>query len=323
MKAIGVREITDDFDSVEDLELPVPSVGADELLVEVHSVGLNATDYRTFASMSTMEENVSFIGVELPFVGGYDFSGVVVDKGPGADCFSVGDEVYGRIPSGGAAAEYVSVYQHYVAPKPESLGHGQAATIPIPIQTAHWFLVEKGHLQAGQYLLVLGGGGSVGSVAVMLAKELGAKVAATGFAKHAERIAEAGADVFIDVDRDGWDKLGGKVDMLLDTFGDNSAGRGALPDAISNVRDGGTVLAMTMTEMPDPPITDNQTLQWVLFSGARPGDEALLLANRLVEKGVYHPGYADEVGFSAREMCDAVTDIWEHRKNGRMVMKVK
>ena len=149
-------------------------------------MGLDATDCRTFASMSTMEENVSSIGVELPFVGGYDFSGVVVDKGPEADCFSIGDEAYGRVPSGGAAAEYVSVYQHYVASKPKSLSYGQAATIPIPIQTAHWFLVEKGHLQAGQYLLVLGGGGSVGSVSVMLAKEPGAKAAATGLAKHAE-----------------------------------------------------------------------------------------------------------------------------------------
>lgn len=311
MKAIGVRKATDRIRDMEELDVPVKPAGNTELLVEVHSVGLNPADYRTFTSLSTM-------GLELPFVGGYDFSGVVADMGAGVRGYHLGQAVYGKIPSGGAAAEYVTVDQKYIAPRPESLSHSQAAVIPIPIQTAYWFLVRKGHLQAGQSVLILGGGGGVGSVAIMLAKELGAKVAATGFAKHIPLMKAAGADIVIDVGKGEWDLLDEKVDLLLDTVG-----MSALPEAISHVRDGGTVLAMTLPAMPDPPITDNRTLHWVLFSGAKPDGEVLLLANRLVEKGVYKPSFEREVDFSAAGMIDGLSSIWEHRKKGRIVMKVK
>ena len=163
-------------DAVRIAEIPVPDVGATDLLVRVHAASVNPVDIKTRdGKLRTL------LKYRFPLVLGNDLSGVVVGVGPGVTRFKVGDAVYSRVDVNrlGAFAELAAVREGAAALKPTNVSFEEAASLPLVALTAWQALVEIGRLGAGQRVLIHAGSGGVGSVAIQLARHLGATVFTT------------------------------------------------------------------------------------------------------------------------------------------------
>jgi len=152
----------------------------------------------------------------LPVIPGRDVAGVVEELGPGATKFKKGDAVYAYSRNGGFA-EYVAVAEKDAAPKPASLTFVEAAGVPVGGGTAWRALVDTAHVAPGQTVLVQGGSGGVGGLAVQIAKARGAKVLATASTANQDLLKELGADVAIDYTKQKLEDVAKNVDVVLET----------------------------------------------------------------------------------------------------------
>jgi NADPH:quinone reductase-like Zn-dependent oxidoreductase len=215
--------------------LPRPAAGPGELLLRVHAAGVNPVDAPVIAG-----ETRGFIDVALPHVPGYDVSGVVEAAGEGVAGFAPGDEVFAmlHLTRGGAWATHARVRVDEAARKPALLSHPQAAALPLVALTA-WQAFETARLVAGQTVLIHGGAGGVGSVAVQIAKARGARVIATASAAHLEFVRSLGADVVVDYRNERFEDSAIGVDMVLDPIGGDTQTR-----SLGVLKDGGTLVSL-------------------------------------------------------------------------------
>lgn len=188
MHAAVVKSANGDF-IIEALGRPEPAPG--ELLVRIKASGVNPLDAKVRAGGSGHARH------PFPAVFGIDMAGTVVAVGDGVTRFAVGDDVFGMTGGvggiQGSLADYAAVDARLVAHKPANLSHREAAALPLITITAWEGLVDRAGVAAGQRVLVQGGAGGVGHIAVQLALANGAEVFATGRAAHGETIARLGA----------------------------------------------------------------------------------------------------------------------------------
>lgn len=240
MKAFVLQEYGSALRAVE---MPEPVLGDGEVLVRMLAAGVNHGDERLRSG-----EFKQVFPFTLPMVMGSEFSGEVVATGPNVSALRPGMQVFAFPDQArmGAFAEFIAVHQDHLAVTPESVDALQAASLPVVGLTAWQGLVEMGNLRAGQTVLIHGGSGGVGSVAIQLAKHLGARVATTVSAANATFVRELGADIVIDYrTEDFTDKLS-DVDLVLDTQGGQTLNR-----SLGAVRPGGTVIGITGPPDPD------------------------------------------------------------------------
>ncbi|MEV8414368.1 zinc-binding dehydrogenase [Streptomyces niveus] len=264
-------------------ELPRPTPGPGQLLVRVEATSVNPLDLQTRRGDYRDE-------VALPAVIGNDVSGVVVGNGPGADDFRPGDEVWYLAPvftGQGTYAEFHVVDQSVVARKPAGLSHVEAAGLALVGMTAWEGLVERAGLRVGERVLVHGGAGGVGSVAVQLASALGAEVVTTARARDHEFVTGLGADHVIDFSAGDYvpqvRALGG-VDVVLDTVGGDTLSRS--PEFLA---DRGRVVSIVDIADPQNLLAAwgvNATYHFVFVS---PGRAKLDALGRLVDQGKLRP----------------------------------
>lgn len=175
---------------------PKPAIFEGKLLIETYAAGVNPVDWAIREGYMKMMAPLTF-----PATIGGDFSGVVVDVGNGVLGFKKGDEVYGYAPvvggGSGSFAEYVLVDANKTAKKPKSIDLLKAGALPLVGISAWDVLVNKMKLAKGQKILIHGGAGGIGSIAIQLAKHLGAHVAATAGPEAKEFVKSLGADEFI------------------------------------------------------------------------------------------------------------------------------
>ncbi|MBX3620925.1 MAG: zinc-dependent alcohol dehydrogenase family protein [Rhizobacter sp.] len=188
MRALLLQEAGGRF---HDTHIARPTPARGEVLVRIHASGVNPLDSKIRAGAAAHARH------PLPAVLGMDMAGVVEATGPGVEAFRAGDQVYG-LTGGvgglqGSLAEYAAVDADLLAHKPAQLSMREAAALPLIVITAWEGLVDRARTRAGQKVLVHGGAGGVGHVAVQIAKALGAKVYATGHAQQAEVIRGYGA----------------------------------------------------------------------------------------------------------------------------------
>ncbi|MEU4891660.1 NADP-dependent oxidoreductase [Streptomyces sp. NPDC044780] len=191
---------------------PLPT----EVLVRVHAAGINPVDWKTRAGQG-------MAGLQtLPLILGWDVSGVVEEVGFGVTTLAPGDEVYAMPwfprPAGGYA-EFVTAPSRQFARKPASIGHTEAAALPLAALTAWQALVDTAEVEAGQRVLVHAAAGGVGHLAVQLAKHLGAEVIATAREPRHAWLGELGADETIDYTRQRFEDVTGEVDVVIDLIG--------------------------------------------------------------------------------------------------------
>lgn len=197
-------------------EVPEPTIGPRDLLVDVHASSVNPIDVKIRSGGQR-----ALIHYTLPWTLGLDFSGVVKAVGSRVTRFGVGDEVYGspthRRP--GCYAERLAVDERDAARKPTNLSHHEAATIPLVGLTAWGALVVQSRLRAGQKVLIHAGSGGVGTFAIQLAKDLGAHVATTCSARNVELVKSLGADEVIDYGETKFEDVLRDYDVVLDAIG--------------------------------------------------------------------------------------------------------
>jgi NADPH:quinone reductase-like Zn-dependent oxidoreductase len=197
-------------------ELSQPEPGEGELLIRVRAVGVTPTELNwyptTHAKDGTPREGA---------VPGHEFSGVVAALGKNTKGFEVGQDIYGMSDwfANGAIAEFCVTQPQSIAPKPLTLSHEAAATVPIGALTAWQGLFERAKMQSGERVLVQGGSGAVGLFAVQLAHHHGAHVIATASQKNLQLVAELGAEEVIDYKASRLEDRSGKVDVVFDTVG--------------------------------------------------------------------------------------------------------
>ncbi|WOH19776.1 NADP-dependent oxidoreductase [Paenarthrobacter sp. GOM3] len=197
-------------------EIPEPVLGERDVLVQVHAAGLNQLDEKV-----RLGEFKQLLPHDLPLVLGHDVAGVVLQVGAKVTAFQPGDEVFARTGDHriGTFAERIAVAEEDLAIKPATISMEEAGSLPLVALTAWQALVERGNVGPGQKVLIHAGAGGVGSIAIQLAKYLGATVATTVSAGNKDFVRDLGADVVIDYRSEDFADVLQGYDLVLDSLG--------------------------------------------------------------------------------------------------------
>ncbi|MFE2449620.1 NADP-dependent oxidoreductase [Streptomyces sp. NPDC059426] len=235
MQAITVQDRDAGVSGLTLSELPHPRAAENDVIVEVHAAGFTPGELDwpgTWTDRAGRDRT--------PSVPGHELSGVVTELGYGTTGLAVGQRVFGVTDwaRNGSLAQYTAVEARNLAPLPADVDHLTAAALPISGLTAWQALFDHAHLTTGQSVLIHGAAGGVGSIAVQLAREVGARVIGTGRAGDRDTALALGADAFVDLQAEGLAGLG-EVDVVLDVIGGE-----ILERSTALVRPGGTLVTI-------------------------------------------------------------------------------
>lgn len=259
MKAFALTRYGKQNNNVSAVERPIPSLRDDDVLVKIHAASVNPLDLKIRNG-----ELKPPLPYKLPVVLGNDMAGVVVKTGPRVQRFAPGDAVYAK-PSEdriGTFAEYLAVTENDVAKKPNQLDMNEAAALPLVGLAAWQALVDKAQLRPGQKVLIHAGSGGLGSIAIQLAKHLGAIVATTTGTKNVEWVKALGADMVIDYKTQDFARIVRDYDVVLDTQGGRT-----LEESLRVVKPGGKVISVAGP--PDPDFAREFGANWLLVQAIR------------------------------------------------------
>lgn len=202
--------------AVHEADVAEPIVGERDVLVRVQAAGLNQLDEKIRAG-----EFKAILPYRLPLILGHDVAGTVIRVGARVSGFRPGDEVYARPRDHriGAFAERIAIDERDVALKPTSIAMDEAGSLPLVALTAWQALVEIADVRPGQKVLIHAGAGGVGSIAIQLAKHLGAEVATTASAANADFVRLLGADRVVDYRTEDFEEVLSGYDVVLDSLG--------------------------------------------------------------------------------------------------------
>jgi NADPH:quinone reductase-like Zn-dependent oxidoreductase len=281
-----------------------------EVLVRVKGAGVNPVDAYTLQGKGYMR------ALSLPHIPGWDVAGVVESVGYGVNRFKVGDEVYGMpwFPrEAGAYAEYVTAPARHLALKPKKLTFVQAGALPLAGLTAWQMLVEVAKVQPDMRVLINGGAGGVGHLAIQIAKALGAYVIATGRSEKHEFIKSFGADEIIDYMKTPVPDMVKDVDVVIELIGGQ-----VCIDMLKTLRPGGILVSAQSAWAPtlqDDAAKLGVRASWYLVEPDYAGLEAL---NDLVEAGKLRVHVDSTVALEQVGMIHAA--ILERRTMGKIVL---
>ncbi|MFD6314912.1 NADP-dependent oxidoreductase [Streptomyces sp. JHA19] len=235
MQAITVQDRDADVDGLTLSEVAHPHAAENDVIVEVHAAGFTPGELdwpSTWTDRAGRDR--------APSVPGHELSGVVTELGYGTTGLTVGQRVFGLTDwaRNGTLAQYTAVEARNLAPLPADVDHVTAAALPISGLTAYQALFDHAHLTVGQTVLIHGAAGGVGSLAVQLAREAGARVIGTGRAADRQTAHDLGADEFVDLGAEKLEEVG-EVDVVLDVIGGEILERSA-----AVVRPGGTLVTI-------------------------------------------------------------------------------
>ncbi|MBX8474088.1 NADP-dependent oxidoreductase [Pseudomonas cichorii] len=315
-------------------ELPDPQVGPNDVLVQVHATSVNLLD-----SKIRKGEFKLILPYSFPLVLGNDLAGVVVRTGAGVRHFKPGDEVYARPPQEriGTFAELICVKEDSLALKPKNISMEEAASIPLVALTAWQVLVETARVKKGQKVLIHAGSGGVGTIAIQLAKHLGAFVATTTSTSNAQWVKELGADVVIDYKQQSFESELHDYDVVL-----NSLGADVLDKSLKVLKPGGQLISISGP--PTPLFADEQKLSWGLkqimrllsygirrkarqfdvsyaFVFMQANGAQLREISTLIESGAIKP--VIDRSFPFESAAEALSYVEQGRSKGKVVIKVR
>lgn len=291
---------------------PKPTVASGQVLVEVHAASLNPFDYKLRTGYMQ-----KMIPLKFPFTIGGDFSGVVVELGPNVSGFKIGDEVYGQAlvlnGGSGAIAEFAASNVANAAHKPKSVDHIKAASLPLVGASAIQALEEHIKLKSGQKILIHGGAGGIGSIAIQVAKALGAYVAATVGTENVEFAKGLGADKVLDYKTEKFEEMLHDFDAVFDTVGGETAER-----SFRVLRKGGVIVSMLGA--PNPDLAKKYGIT-AIGQNTVTNSQRLVRIAEFVEKGAVKP-QVDKV-FSLDQTKEAFEYLETAHPRGKVVVKVK
>ena len=311
-------------------EVAKPTIKDHEVLVEIYAASVNLLD----AKIRNGEFKL-LLPYQPPFTVGHDIAGVVIQVGKNVNKFKIGDEVYAC--NKGAFAEYIAINQNELALKPINISMEEAASIPLVGLTAWQVLVEKGQLEKGQRVFIQAGSGGVGTIAIQLAKHLGAYVATTTSSANKDLIKSLGADLIIDYKTEDFETILKDYDLVL-----NSQDTQSLEKSMKILQPNGKVISISGP--PDVAFAKETGLNWFLtnltrllsykakklakklqvhysFLFMKPNGDQLAELTTLIESGVIRPIIDKMFPFSATN--EAMAYVETGRAKGKVVIKVK
>ncbi len=215
MKAVQIKNYSKEINTVS-ADCPVPRVGDRDILIKIKAAAVNPLE------ILIMTGSVKLIqDYPMPLILGNECSGIVADTGKDVFDFKKGDKVYCRLPIDkiGAFAEYAAVDQKYVAKMPENYDFATAAAIPLTGLTAYQAITEELDTMPGDTLLIPGGSGSFGQMAVPIARAMGLGVIVTGNERAKQQFLDMGVERYLDYKKENYWEVLSDVDHVIDTLG--------------------------------------------------------------------------------------------------------
>ena len=306
MKAIVIHE----YGGPEVLkyeDVPRPEPKENEALVRVIAAGVNPVD-----ALIRTGKYAKFFGTTLPLIPGYDIAGIVEKTGAKITKLKAGDSIYAYVLWGGGYAEYAVATEGEATAKPKSLNYIEAAAVPLVALTAWQALIDTAKLSAGQTVLIHGGSGGVGSMAIQIAKARGAKVIATASTSNQELLKQLGADVAIDYTKTKFEDVAKDVDVVLD-----SVGKDTLARSYGVVRKGGIIA--TLVAQPDQAELDKNGIRGAAIS-VKPNASELAEIAKLIEQKKIKPVVSQVLPLT--EAVKAQEQAATHHTRGKIVLRV-
>jgi NADPH:quinone reductase-like Zn-dependent oxidoreductase len=306
-------------------DVPTPAIARDEVLVKIKSTAVNHLDLVKASGTARQ-----ILPIDLPWIPGHEFSGVVEQNGSDVAAYAPGDAVFAANETGGAYAEYLAVKATAIARKPSNLSFEEAASVPVASQTAWQGLFTHGHLEKGQTILIHGGAGAVGAYAVQLASHAGDTVIATASGDDEAYLNSIGASRVLDYREAQFEKiLREKVDVVFDLVGGDAQKRSFLV-----LKEGGHLVSAVQPVSQEEAATHH--VSGVMMRLAPSGD-VLSRIGRLLEEGTIRPDVATV--YALQDAAQAWKDIAEklprvhemsprepgaprRKKHGKIVLRV-
>ncbi|MFD1418307.1 NADP-dependent oxidoreductase [Companilactobacillus keshanensis] len=263
MKAAQLLKYDKNF-KLEVRDIPTPKPSDNEVLVKVKVAAVNPLELLIGTGSVKLIQDY-----EKPATMGNELSGIVESVGKNVSNFEVGDEIYSRLPLNkiGAFAEYVTIDRRAIALKPKNLDFVESAAVPLTGLTAYQGLTEELQVQSGKSIMIPGGSGSFGQMAIPLAKQMGLNIFVSGNARSKESSIRMGVDKYFDYRKENyWEHLK-SVDYVIDTIGKKE-----IDHELQILKPGGKILSLIMG--PNHRFAKNHDvsfLKTILFSIAGKG----------------------------------------------------
>jgi alcohol dehydrogenase len=333
MKAFTIKRYSKD-DQLQMVEVPLPVIKENEVLVEIHAASVNQLDAKIKAG-----EFKLLLPYKFPLILGHDVAGIVTKVGSKVSKFNIGDQVFAKLAdfSIGAFAEFIAINENDVALKPNNISMEQAASIPLVSLTVWQAFFEKAKLQKGQKVFIQAGSGGVGTIAIQVAKHLGATVATTTSAANIDLVKSLGADIVIDYKKDDFETILKDYDVVL-----NSQDEKTLEKSLRILKSGGKLVSISGP--PDAAFAKEIGLSWFMktaifflshkikriakklnvdysFLFMTADGNQLSKISSLIEANSIHP-VVDKV-FPFEQTNEAVYYVESGRAKGKVVIKIK
>lgn len=332
MKAYSINRYSKD-DQLKLVEISDPDIQENDVLIQVHAASINQLDIKLKSG-----EFKLLLPYKFPLILGHDVAGIVMKVGSEVSRFKVGDEVFAR-PADfriGTFAGYIAVNESEVSLKPKNVSMEEAASFPLVALTVWQAFVEKAKLKNGQKVFIQAGSGGVGTIAIQLAKHLGATVATTTSADNFELVKSLGADIVIDYKTQDFETILNAYDLVLNTQDEKT-----LEKSLRILKSGGKVISISGP--PDTAYAQETGLSWFMktaisflsrkvrkqakklgvdysFLFMKANGQQLSEIGKLIEAGVIRP-VVDKV-FSFEEMNEAMSYVSGGRAKGKVILKV-
>lgn len=295
---------------VEIAEIDAPALAADSVLIDVHAASVNPIDNLVRAGYLK-----DMIPLTFPHVMGYDVSGVITEVGSEVSDFKVGDEVFARAhqEDAGALAEIARVKASALALKPDQITHLEAASLPLTGLTAWQALVDKAALKEGQQVLIHAGSGGVGTLAIQIAKDIGAFVATTVSARNTDLVTSLGADVVIDYKEQDFTDIISDYDVVFDMSGGE-----VMENSFKVLKKGGHLVSIKGQDTDDLASKYGVSFDWFFME---PNGAQLTILVDMIKRGALKPVIDSTFAFA--DAAKAYDKLADGHAVGKIVIDMK
>ncbi|MFC4388039.1 NADP-dependent oxidoreductase [Gracilibacillus marinus] len=298
-------------DVLEEAEVTLPELGANQVLVKVKATSINPIDWKLREGYLKQ-----MFDWEFPIILGWDVAGVIEAVGEEVTEWKVGEEIFARPDTTrfGTYAEYTIVDTNLLAKKPTDVSFEDAAAVPLAGLTAYQALFDHGQLESGQKVLIHAGAGGVGTYAIQLAKEKGAYVITTASPKNNELLISLGADEVIDYHTTDIKDIRHEVDLVIDTIGGKTQ-----EESFDIVKQGGRIISIVGEPNQDKAKEKNVVAKSIWL---QPDGKQLSELAALMEQGKLKSIVGNTLPFSGRGIYDAHALSETHHATGKIVISM-
>ncbi|MBB6450770.1 NADPH:quinone reductase-like Zn-dependent oxidoreductase [Geomicrobium halophilum] len=308
MKAVGIQQFGG-REQLHLLDIEKPALGKHDVLIEMYATSVNPIDFKI---REGKRQNLNF-----PVILGSDVAGIVIEKGTEVTHFSVGDRVFAtpeKIP-GATYAEAVVVPEHLLSRLPLQATFQEAAAVPLAALTAWQNLNERMHIKKGDHLLIVGGGGGVGTFAIQIGKYLGATVTAIGGSNSQSLMKKLGADRVINYKKKSTRNQADSFDAIFDCVG------GVQQSQLFEVlKPGGRFVSIA--RKPDEHAA-KQVGAKAAFTSISPSGRLMSEIRQLIEANAIHPVVTKVYPFTEKGLKAAHEQIESGHTKGKLVIEIK